>query len=299
MSLGKAPWSFDEHNQADHLIDAEGNHIGDMRTPALAAIAVAAVNTAAASYDNARKAALWDRLMAIWLSDDGEPTKAYDPEVLERIAMLVNEWQGFAGGGRCACTHTVSEHTPAGCTKCKCVEAWAAGHPLEVCDPVELPPGAVPFYENDQPAPSVPGTFSNKVDWGAGIDRMATIKAAREAIVASAAPDAPGPIWLGEMRSMLAQAARISEALAVQAELAADLRSDLQINLNRMGLAEATPPRIVHLLIRGFAHCGLAGTPSQWSPGNVWAASSDAQVVNCPGCKPEAERIIARHRSKP
>ncbi len=37
-------------------------------------------------------ARLWERVVTIWESDDGTPTKAYDPEILERIAALIDEW---------------------------------------------------------------------------------------------------------------------------------------------------------------------------------------------------------------
>jgi hypothetical protein len=51
---------------------------------------------ARAAEEPAHAADLWERLVTIWESDDG-PTKAYDHEILERIAALVDEWQGFVG----------------------------------------------------------------------------------------------------------------------------------------------------------------------------------------------------------
>lgn len=234
---------------------------------------------------------MWERLLAIW-QPVGEPTKAPDHEVMESIAALVTEWNG-----------------------CRL-------HPLEVRDPVE-PPASPPgdgtltvaherfFFDDADPEPPKPGTFSNVfdcnacegnvaagkschrcgrkgplgqgVDWTAGIGRMGEIKAQAEALAASAVGPyqhvavttswfreevaaetstricpcgdrftwsglsadlepwmakhvhhAVVPVPLAEMRSLLAQAQRVAAALATQAELAADLRSDLQINLNRM-----------------------------------------------------------------
>lgn len=223
----------------------------------------------------AEAAAMWDRLLAIWQSEDGEPTKAHDYEVLERIAALVTEW---------------NLAQPPVIVPSSQVAPYIAT-PIELADPVELPSAVGPrtrtvahegyFFDDDNLAPPPPGTFSNKVDWTAG---MAVVKAASEAIVASAAPGpyqhcavtghwfreevdadtstricpcgdrftwsgvspdieawmvkhvrhALAPIPLDEMRSMLAQAARLADALKVSAELAEDLRSDMRINLKRV-----------------------------------------------------------------
>jgi len=49
-----------------------------------------------AKAEAARAVDLWARVVTIWESDDG-PTKAHDPEILERIAGVIDEWHGFAG----------------------------------------------------------------------------------------------------------------------------------------------------------------------------------------------------------
>jgi hypothetical protein len=118
MSFGKPPWTFDEHNQADHLIDADGNHIGDMRTPELASQVVEAI----------RAAGLWERLVTAWESADGVDDQEQDV-FASAVAALVAEWQGFAAGEEPA-RRTVHYHRPDGTALCGSSEKIHSTQPI-------------------------------------------------------------------------------------------------------------------------------------------------------------------------
>jgi hypothetical protein len=206
-----------------------------------------------------RKAALWDRLVSAWNNDDGPlDDNGVSASLHHDIDQLVGEWERW-----------LRAQPPV------IVPSWQVAPyivtPIELADPVDPPEGPTTetrtvaheaFYDNDVPAPTVPGEFSNVffciacegnvaagktchrcgrkgplgqgIDWAAGIGRMAEIKTTTEAMVASAPAEPPGAVSVAEMRSMLAQAAHVVDLLAKVHELAGDLRSDLQINLNRM-----------------------------------------------------------------
>jgi len=53
-------------------------------------------------------------------------------------------------------------------------------------------------------------------------------------------------------------------------------------------------PDTVHLLMQGYALCGMPGLPGDWEPGQLWVSIEDtanAREVNCPACR-LARRLI-------
>lgn len=53
----------------------------------------------------------------------------------------------------------------------------------------------------------------------------------------------------------------------------------------------------IHILLHGFALCGLRGIPRDWADGHSWVSVYDARLATCGACLQRLPTLIADQHS--